>query len=245
MSSRCLLDVPSYTQPDDVSCGPTCLSQVLAWHGAQHDIDALAGQLRRNADGGTQGVYLGRLALELGYRVRLYPFGVRIFDPTWWECEDEEIIELLDARAAALSDPGERDTVMAWADYLRAGGYLAFREPSPRVLTRALDLGRPLICGLNATWLYREARTRRHDNQDDPIGGHAAGHFVVIRGYTGEGRHLHVNDPSPDAPFSKGTSAGRYPLSANRLLHALLLGDGTGDAVLVEIWPSPGQVGST
>lgn len=242
-AARRVLPVPRFAQPDAVTCGPTCLAQVMAYYGDLRPIGDLAAAVRRNPDGGTMAVYLAHLALELGYRVRLYPLGVRVFDPTWWELQDEQIVAKLAERAAGLSDPAERDFVLAWRDYMLAGGMVAFVEPGPAVLVRILDKGRPIICGLNSTWLYREARDNPDTNQSDDVHGEPVGHFVTLVGYTGEGRHFHVNDPSEDAPFAAGGdpdgphSQGRYPLPADRLIHAILLGDGTRDAILLELWP--------
>lgn len=241
---RRVLAVPRYAQPDDVSCGPTCLAQVLAWYGELRSIEELGALIRRNPDGGTQAVHIGALALELGYNVRLYPFGVRVFDPTWWELEDEDLVERLTARADALeriaAPRDEIAAVRAWRDLLQAGGRVAFHEPSPRLMARVLAKGRPLIVGLNATWLYREIRHRPDDNVPDSLAGWPVGHFVVVCGYTGHGRHLHVRDPSEDAPehlHPAGAHRGSYPVPGDRLVHAVLLGDLTRDAVLLEVWP--------
>ena len=240
--ARRVLNVPRYAQPDDVSCGPTCLAQVLAWYGDHRPIPALMARTPTTPDGGTLAVHLGQVALDLGYRARLHPFGARVFDPTWWELEDEEIALRLAQRAEGLQSPTARAEVEAWLRFLVSGGYIDFHEPSAKVLVRILSKGRPIICGLNATWLYREARTNPVTNADDDVHGHPMGHFVTVVGYTGRGLHFHVNDPSEEASVAvTGNSAhedpGRYPLRSDRLIHAILLGDATSDAVLLEIWP--------
>ena len=216
--------------------------------GVAVDPESLGRRLRRNPDGGTLATHLGLLAIELGWRVRLYPLGTRIFDPTWWELEPAELVELLSARGERLPDGPARDETLAWRDVLAAGGKIRFVEPEPAVLVDILGRDRPIVCGLSATWLYREARTDPDTNQYDAVHGLPTGHFVTLAGYTGGGRHIHVVDPSPTAPFDAGGArtpdgprrAGRYPLPASRLIHAILLGDTTGDAVLLELWPPPG-----
>lgn len=241
---RRVLPVPRFAQPDDVSCGPTCLAQVLTYYGDLRPISSLTARIRRNRDGGTLAVHIAALALELGYQVRLYPFGVRVFDPTWWDCDGEELHDLLHARARRLVELGapadEVESVEAWRDLIAAGGRVAFHEPTTQLVARVIDRGRPLIVGLNATWLYREIRHRPDDNQPDAFGGWPVGHFVVVCGYTGHGRHLHVRDPSEDAPehlHPEGAHRGSYPVPGDRLIHAVLLGDLTRDAVMIEIWP--------
>lgn len=235
--------MPRFAQPDDVSCGPTCLAQVLAFYGDQRGIAELIGGLRRNPDGGTMAVHLGQLALELGYRARIYPFGVRIFDPTWWELDSSALRARLGARHARMDDRAERTLLASWLLFLDSGGSVRFHEPTSALMVGMLCRERPLICGLNATWLYREAREDPWTNQPDDISGVPVGHFVTLVGYTGAGLHIHVNDPSESAPFAAGGDHGdlrngRYPLPADRLIHAILLGDATRDAMLLEIWPS-------
>jgi len=241
---RRVLDVPRFAQPDDTSCGPTCLSQVMAFYGEATDVAHLSSRVQRNPDGGTQAVHLAGLALELGYDVRLYPFGVQVFDPTWWDLGADALEGRLEARAHRLRVDGAAphlvDEVLAWQGCLRAGARVDFREPNPSLLVSILDRGHPIIAGLNATWLYREARCRPDDNEDDDIGGWPVGHFVVVRGYTGRGKHFHILDPSDEAAphlHPAGAARGTYPLPADRLTHAILLGDSTRDAVVVEIWP--------
>ncbi len=243
--NRRVLPVPRFRQPDDVSCGPTCLAQVMASFGEEVEIPDLMARIRRNPDGGTQAVHIADLAMELGYRVRLYPFGVRVFDPSWWDLLDSEIIMRLGQRASALeaaeADPAEVETVLAWRDVLRRGAHVAFKEPSPALIAGILARGRPVIVGLNATWLYRAMRERPDDNESDDLLGWPVGHFVTVSGYTGGGLHLHVRDPSEDAPdhlHPEGAGRGNYPVPGDRLVHAILLGDLTRDAVLLEIWPA-------
>ena len=233
--SRCLLPVHRLVQRDDVSCGPTCLAMVCRSFGDRRGIAAYRGAVHNNPDGGTLAVHLGNAALALGFRATLMPMGVKIFDPTWWHLRRDRLIDKLRQRAAWLGeDSSEAFNVQAWRRFLEAGGGVQFHELTPELLVRSLDLGRPVIAGLNATWLYREPRERPHDNEPDDIQGRQVGHFAVVMGYSGRGLHFHVRDPHPDAPYD---GARRAPLSAARLLSAILLGDHTDDAVLLEIHP--------
>ena len=222
-----------------MSCGPTCLRQVYRFYGEDraHD-DTLLG-LERNGDGGTLAVYLGLAALRHGYRAALYPLGLRIFDPTWRDLSDAALADKLRQRAA-LSSAERRDEIGSWLKFLDLGGAVFLEELSPALLVRLLDRGHPVVCGLSATWLYRQPRERPEDNEEDDVGGESVGHFVVVCGYTGGGLHFHVRDPSEDVPFSP---AGEYRVGAQRLCNAILLGDATRDAMLLEIWPRPGGAG--
>jgi hypothetical protein len=122
----------------------------------------------------------------------------------------------------------------AWIQFLGEGGRVEFAELSPVLLGSILERGHPILCGLSATWLYRQCRERPHDNEWDDVIGDPCGHFVVICGYSGAGRRFMVRDPSSHVPFSPD---GRYVVPAQRLINAILLGDVTQDAVLLELWP--------
>ena len=63
-----VLDVRRFVQPDDLSCGPTCLAQVYRYYG--HDkraVRTVIDETARNPDGGTLAVYLGVSALRNGF----------------------------------------------------------------------------------------------------------------------------------------------------------------------------------
>lgn len=228
------LAVPHLRQPDDVSCGPTCLHQVYLYYGLASSLDDLLGRVRRNPDGGTLAVYLGLDALSQGLRARLYPLGVRVMDPTWRELGRAELRDRLARRAAAVRTAALREEHLALVEFLDRGGQIQHEELSPGLLVRILNKDRPIVCGLSATYLYRKMRERPSDLEDDDIYGESVGHFVVVCGYTGNGIHFHVRDPSLDVPFSL---SGRYVVGGQRLMNAILLGESTRDAVLLEIYP--------
>lgn len=234
LPERVALSVPRYRQPDDVTCGPTCLLSVLHFYGDRRGFPDLLGGIDRNPDGGTLAVYLALAALRLGYRATIHPYNLRIFDPTWFELPREAVAEKLRARAALAAKKKVRRAAEAYAAYLGLGGELVFGELYESVITGMLARGHPILCGLSSTWLYRQSRENQETNADDDVGGEATGHFVVICGYEERGRHFLVSDPSPHAPF--GTS-GLYTVEARRLLNSILLGELTYDAVLLEIHP--------
>ena len=76
-----------------------------------------------------------------------------------------------------------------------------------------------------------------HELLDDDVAGDPVGHFVVISGYDRRGRRFTVRDPSAHAPTNR---YGRVVVEAHRLINAIMLGDLTYDAVLLELWrPAP------
>src|SRR5687767_8499589 len=78
------LNVQRIVQPDDVTCGPTCLRKVFAYFGDQTPLELVLEALERNEDGGTLAVFLGIAALKKNYNARIYSYDMRIFDPTWF-----------------------------------------------------------------------------------------------------------------------------------------------------------------
>jgi hypothetical protein len=234
MARERFLAVPPLVQSDDVSCGPTCLASVLRYHGlADVSPDEVRTVTPRNPDGGTLAPYLGQAALRLGARARCHPFATRVFDPTWRSLPPDEVAHRLTERTDALPPGRLRSVHEAWRDFLREGGEVVLGELRPSALARALDAGRPLICGLSITWLYQEPRERPDDNADDDVHGSPVGHFVVVNGYVDGGKSFLVTDPWPHPPFDR--SDGTYRVSQRRLTQAILLGDATHDAVILEI----------
>lgn len=233
--ARRLLAVPRFAQPDDVTCGPTCLLQVFRYFGDLTPFDEILEVVRRNEDGGTLAVHLGAAALMHGYAARIASWNLRIFDPTWRGLETGALRAKLRARASWTREPKLREALTAYDEFLCAGGEVRFGlDLSPALLMRSIDRGHPVLTGLSATHLYQQVRERPRDNADDDVHGEPVGHFVVVAGYEREGRRFVVRDPHHSVPFSR---TGRYSMPAERLINAILLGDSTYDAVLLELWP--------
>lgn len=232
------LPVPRYRQPDDVTCGPTCLLQVLHYYEDRRTFAEVAASIDRNPDGGTFAAILGNSALRFGYEATLYPFGLRVFDPTWFELDRASLMAKLLARADVSPKRKVKKAARAYATYLELGGKLRFTELSPKLLVSILAREHPVLCGLSSTWLYRHPREQPDTMMDDDVGGEPQGHFVVICGYERRGEEFLVCDPWSQAPFGE---SGRYTVPAHRLVNAILLGDVTYDAVLLEVAPRTGS----
>lgn len=232
------LQMKRFYQPDDVTCGPTCLRKVYDFYGQRLPLASVVGEIDRNEDGGTLAVFLGISALRRQYGARIYSYDLRIFDPTWADCTMPQLAEKIEARLPFLRQPKARRAARAYLEYLELGGTVRFDELTPALLKAILNRNHPVLAGLSATHLYRMPR-ERHDEEtnelhDDDVGGDPIGHFVVISGYERYGRQFVVRDPSEHIP---DTRDGRIVVDAQRLINAILLGDLTYDAVLLELWP--------
>lgn len=238
------LPLQHFQQPDDVTCGPTCLRKVYGFYGIDLRLDEVLGEIDRNEDGGTLAVYLAIAAARRGFRARIYSYDLRIFDPTWKGLGPGALTGKIQARLPYLRHPKARNAGEAYLEYLRLGGTLAFNELTPRLLKEILDRDHPVLAGLSATYLYRMPRERHHpvthELLDDDVAGDPVGHFIVVSGYERWGRRFVVLDPSAHVPVSED---GRLLVDAQRLINAILLGDLTYDAVLLELWPGPELMG--
>lgn len=232
------LDVARILQPDDTTCGPTCLLKVLGFYGFETTLEDVIGALERNEDGGTLAVFLGIAALKKNYKARIYSYDLRIFDPTWYDLPGAELSAKIQARFPFLHDEKRKRAAQAYIRFLEMGGELAFDELKPPLLKEIIDRGHPVLAGLSATYLYRFARERyddvRNGHVDDDVAGEPTGHFVVINGYDHWGRRVMLVDPSEHVPAGDN---GRVIVDSDRLINSILLGDATHDAVLLEVWP--------
>lgn len=233
-----LLNVPRFEQPDDVTCGPTCLSQVYRYYGLDRPLSEVIRETPRNPDGGTQAVYLAIGALKLGFAATIYSYNLRIFDPTWRKLDASSLIEKLRGREQYARSGRRRRSLSAYQEFLRLGGRVRFDELDTHLLVGILKKGRPILTGLSATYLYQTPR--EHSDEYDDIRGEPAGHFVAICGYYPRSDRFVVRDPSSHIPFS---STGRYSVPAQRLIASILLGDVTYDAVLLVLEPGREQRG--
>jgi hypothetical protein len=230
------LRLERFTQPDDVTCGPTCLRKVYSYFGLDLALDEVLGEIDRNEDGGTLAVFLGLAAVKRGFGATIYSYDLRIFDPTWRTLGPEALREKLRLRIPHLNRAKAQRSATAYLEFSELGGELAFEELTPTLLKRILDRDHPVLAGLSATHLYGYSRERHdpvtHQLVDDDIAGDPTGHFVVISGYEHWGRRFVILDPSAHVPQ---TPDGRLVVDAHRLINSILLGDLTYDAVLLEL----------
>jgi hypothetical protein len=230
------LDFRIQPQPDDTSCGPTCLQSVYTYYGDSVALSDIIREVPVMASRGTLGVALGNHALERGYKVTLYTYNLQVFDPTWFKAPQSEIPAKLQKQQEAKKDPKLVESSELYIKFLQNGGSIQMEDLTPSLLRRHLRRGNPLITGLSATWLYRVMRELPHNEKDDDIAGLPLGHFVVIYGYNPGTREVWIADPHKANPIDNGL---HYNIDINRAVTAILLGVITYDANFVVIEPHP------
>lgn len=234
------LELGILRQPDDTTCGPTCLHAVYRYYGDEMALPDVIGQIRRLDHGGTFSVYLGTHALSRGYSVTLYTYNLQVFDPTWFHLSRDVMIDRLRARRAAKSMTPLVAAHDAYLEFLEAGGEVEFEDLTAKLIRGFLKGGVPIITGLSATYLYKAMREHGPLAEDDDIRGDPSGHFVVLCGYDKEDRTVLVADPLHPNPAFQGL---QYVVEIDRLVCAILLGILTHDADMLIIEKPDGEEG--
>jgi hypothetical protein len=229
------LDLQILPQPDDVTCGPTCLHAVYGFYGDDVPIQAVIREVMPLESRGTMAVLLAHHALERGYGATLYTYNLDVFDPTWFTRDPVELREKLVGQSEAKPSPMLGFVTRAYLRFLDLGGQLRYRELNPELLVRLLRRG-PVLTGLSATYLYGCSRELDEDGQlrPDDLRGVATGHFVVLYGYHAGTREVLVADPLGGNPLSENQ---HYAVGIDRLLGAIMLGVLTYDGSLLLLEP--------
>jgi len=226
-------DLEILTQPDDLSCGPTCLHAVYRYFKDPVSLDDVIAEVPRLAGGGSLAGNLANHALRRGYRALIVTYNLNVFDPSWFGAGGYDLAERLTVQAAAKRDARLSEATEAYLEFLRLGGRITMEDLSPRLLRRWLEQRRPILTGLSATFLYRSAREIGDEVlREDDLHGLPTGHFVVLCGYDREERKVRVADP-----FERRSSEQLYWLPVERVTNSILLGVLTYDANLLVLDP--------
>lgn len=211
-------------QPNDETCGATCLHAIYRYYDERIDLNDLIAEVPMLETGGTLAVLLGTHALKKGYRAKIYTYNLIVFDPTWFTLGvslKEKLLQQLEYK----NDPKLHWATQAYLRFLEAGGEILFEEMDEHLLRTHFDKNTPILTGLNATYLYRSAR--EINNEYDDLRGTSAGHFVVLYGYDKEKQNVLIADPLLSNPISY---TNQYSVTIDRLINSIMLGIVTYDA---------------
>lgn len=231
------LTVEMLPQPDDSSCGPTCLQALYRYYGDERPLREVISEIESLEDGGTLAVSLGCHALACGYTATIFTYNLKVFDPTWF-ADGVDLAAKLSQQVGVK--PTRRKLAMAtraYRQFLQEGGRLRFEDLTAALIRRHLIRGKPILTGLSATYLYRSAREVPVDDSSmafDDVRGEPQGHFVLLCGYDRAHRTVLVADPWGP---SERPEARHYWVGIDRLCNAILLGVLTYDANLLLVEP--------
>jgi hypothetical protein len=222
-------------QPDETTCGPTCLHAVYQYWGNDESLQKVIGRTRKlDQGGGTFAVFLACDALRQGFEATIYTYNVTVFDPTWF-APGVDIADRLQRQAKAKkNDARLQYATEGYLEFLSLGGRLRFTDLTRPLIRGLLRRNLPIVTGLSSTYLYRTAREYGpHDTPDD-VRGAPGGHFVVMAGYNRKERQVLIADPYGPHPFGP---SHKYWINIDRVVCAVLLGIVTHDANLLVIHP--------
>jgi hypothetical protein len=229
------LPVSILAQPDETTCGPTCLHAVFRYWADEEPLEAIIERGHRLEHGGTFAVFLACDALRKGYSATIYTYNITVFDPTWFDRE-VDIAGRLERQRELKADERLEIATRGYLEFLRLGGELRFVDLNTELLHGILRRGLPIITGLSSTYLYRSAREFGPQSVHDDVAGLPAGHFVILAGYNENRGSLLVVDPYQPTPYGPSLA---YWISAERVLGAIMLGIVTHDANLLVVHPKP------
>lgn len=232
-------------QPDDRSCGPTCLYSLYRYYGEKDaTLKQTIGQIHSLDSGGTLAEILACHALLRGFSATIYTYHLQMFDPSWFADDGHmhdagDLMARLDEQVRAKPwDKRLRPATKAFKEFLSLGGKLKMVDLTAGLIRQHLMQGIPIVAGLSSTYLYGASREFGPKDESDDIKGEPQGHFVMLVGYDTVKREVLVADPlDQNPPFH----TAKYRLSVNRLINAVLLGIVTYDANLLVIEPGPGM----
>lgn len=235
MESRITLDILS--QPDDTTCGPTCLHALYKYYGDDISLLQVIDEVLTLKGGGTFASALACHALQRNYSATIYTYNLDLFDPTWFQ-EGVDIAAKLKAQLQFKNAARFTVASLEHIRFLELGGILKMQDLKPSLIRKFLKNSIPVLCGLSATYLYGHAREYGPNDDYDDLRGYPAGHFVIVSGYDSETNQVLITDPLMDNPYSQQQ---RYKVKIEKLICSILLGVLTYDAKLLIIEPKNKQ----
>ncbi|MDQ6620808.1 MAG: C39 family peptidase [Pseudomonadota bacterium] len=228
------LPVTILPQPDEITCGPTCLHAIYRYWGDNEPLSTVIGRAHRFEAGGTVAVFLACDALRKGYAATIYTYNLMVFDPTWFGRPRVDIAERLALQREHKRDERLSLVTEGYIEFLKLGGRLRLFDLSRHFIRSLLRHELPILTGLSSTHLYRTRREYGPDDTPDDVRGYPTGHFIVLAGYDWDHRRVLVADPYGPNPFSR---TQQYWINVDRVVNAVLLGIVTHDANLLVIAP--------
>ena len=228
------LDFDIKAQPDEVTCGPTCLQALYDYYQDPVSLKEVVQEVKQLKSGGTLAVMLGNHALRRGYKATIYSYNLNVFDPSWNDLSTAKIISNLRRQMAYKFKQRKLQVASkAYIKFLEWGGKLRWAELDDRLIKSYLNQSIPVLTGLSATYLYGTPREISKTNKYDSIKGVPAGHFVIINGYDDANNCVYLADPMNPNPLK----SQYYNVSFDRLINSIMLGIVTYDANLLVIEP--------
>ena len=233
-SQALFLNFDIKAQPDDITCGPTCLHALYQYYNDTITLKEVVSEVKHLKTGGTLAVMLGNHALKRGYKAHIYTYNLNVFDPTWFKQSSSKMIQSLKRQMKYKFNSRKLLVASkAYIKFLEAGGKILNSELDDKLIKNYLRKKVPVLTGLSATYLYGTPREISATNKYDSIKGEPVGHFVVVNGYDEPTDTVYLADPMNPNPLK----SQYYSVHFNRLINSIMLGIVTYDANLLIIEP--------
>jgi hypothetical protein len=222
-------------QPDEVTCGPTCLHALYKYYRDDIGLKDVIQEVKSLKSGGTLAVMLGNHALQRGYKAHLYTYNLNVFDPSWFSSSTPKLTTAL--RQQMRYKVKKKKLLVAsraYIKFLEAGGRIYHKELNAELIKGYLKKSIPILTGLSATYLYGTPREMSDSGKFDSIKGEPVGHFVIINGYDEATQTVYLADPMNPNPLK----SQYYSVNFDRLINSIMLGIVTYDANLLIIEPN-------
>jgi hypothetical protein len=236
MSSRhaLFLDFDIKAQPDDITCGPTCLHALYQYYNDTIALKEVINEVKSLKSGGTLAVMLGNHALQRGYQAHIYTYNLNIFDPSWFTLPSKKMAENLKKQMRyKFRSKRLKVASKAYIKFLEAGGKILQTELDESLIKKYLKQSVPILTGLSATYLYGTPREIPVNNKFDSIRGEPVGHFVIVNGFDDKTNTVYLADPMNPNPLK----SQYYSVNFDRLINSIMLGIVTYDANILIIEP--------
>ncbi|RJP81413.1 MAG: hypothetical protein C4522_05440 [Desulfobacteraceae bacterium] len=233
-SARKTFGLEILPQPNDTTCGPTCLHAVYNYYKQNIGLEQVIHEVPTLEHGGTLAVSLACHALKYGYQATIYSYNLTLFDPTWFGLSPMALHDKLNKQLKHKKQAKLRVATHAYLEFLENGGRLRFQDLTSALIRKYLKRSIPIITGLSATYLYQSAREYGIHCDYDDLRGEPSGHFVVLYGYDRNKYTVKIADPMTPNPYAP---TNKYEVKMPRLICSILLGVLTYDAKLLIIEP--------
>ena len=220
-------------QPDEVTCGPTCLHALYQYYGDTISLKEVIKEVKNLKTGGTLAVMMGNHALQRGYQAHIYTYNLNIFDPSWFKHSSKKMVAFLRKQMRYKSLKKLQVASRSYIKFIEAGGTIHYSELNEELIKRYLVQSIPILAGLSATYLYGTSREIPTSNKYDSVKGEPVGHFAVINGFDEAHNFVYLADPMNPNPLK----SQYYSVNFDRLINSIMLGIVTYDANLLIIEP--------
>lgn len=198
-------------------CLPECLLSVCKYFEIDITLEDIIASVSTNSDKLYDWEFkAGTLIQEKGFKSTIYTNVGHLFDPSWNNLSNEELLEKIEEESKYFSElvdlidnePKQNNFIFpndliikrykkeadALHIYLTSGGKISFEPISEKLIKSYIDKKSPVIVSINPTLLHNI--TRAYNNKPDDIRGIIWGHVIIISGYDEE--NFLLNDPGGD-----------------------------------------------